>query len=200
MIRVEKLSYYRGDRLVIDDLDCQLDSGELVLLTGANGVGKSTLIQLIGGVLKPDSGRITINGKDISSMKSKEQALLRSVAPQRREFSLAFRVIEMLELLPEKRRSFYVDSIIGTLELAPLMEFRVTELSVGEQQRVSLAIALMQEANFYLLDEPFSGQDSQSIERILNLLREIRNEKGVLVISHSAENLRHYFDREIKLA
>ena len=200
MIKVEKLSYYRGDRLVIDDLDCQMDSGELVLLTGANGVGKSTLISLIGGVLKPSSGRVTINGKDIAPMKSEEQALLRSVAPQRREFLLAFKVIEMLELLPEKRRSFCVDSIIGALELGPLMDFRVTELSVGEQQRVSLAIALMQEANFYLLDEPFSGQDSKSIERIINLLREIRNEKGVLVISHSAENLRPYFDREIKLA
>ena len=200
MIKVEKLSFYRGDKLIIDDLDCQLETGELVLLTGANGAGKSTLLSLIGGLHAPNAGRITIHGKQLSELKVGEQAMLRSVAPQRRDFLLAFKVIQLLQLLPEQRRSFNLDSIISTLELSNLLQMRVTELSVGEQQRVSLAIALIQEADFYLLDEPFSGQDSQSVTRILTLLRQISNEKGVLVVSHSAENLRPYFDREIKLA
>ncbi|MCX6450592.1 MAG: ATP-binding cassette domain-containing protein [Actinobacteria bacterium] len=200
MINLEKVSFYRADKLIIDDFDGQLNSGELVLLTGANGAGKSTLIQLIAGVLKPNGGRITFNGKDLSEINCKDQALLRSVCPQRRDFHLAFKVKELIELLPAQRRSFALQNIIEALELDKLMHLPVIQLSLGEQQRVSLAIALVQESNFYLLDEPFSAQDSQSIIRIIKLLKSIANEKGVLVISHSAENLHSYFDREIKLS
>jgi len=200
MINVKNLSFYRESRVVIDELDLQLEKGELVLLSGSNGVGKSTLLQLIGGVLKPTSGEITINGTDISEMKVKDQALLRSIAPQRRIFSLAYSVGEVLHLLPEKRRSFNVDLIIESLGLVEIMASKVTELSIGQQQRVSLAIALIQEADFYLLDEPFSAQDEDSVFNLVALLAEIKKEKGVMVVSHNAGAHYAQFDREIKLS
>ncbi|MEI6041291.1 MAG: ATP-binding cassette domain-containing protein [Actinomycetes bacterium] len=199
MINVKNLSFYRESRVVIDELDLQLEKGELVLLSGSNGVGKSTLLQLIGGVLKPTSGEITINGTDISEMKVKDQALLRSIAPQRRIFSLAYSVGEVLHLLPEKRRSFNVDLIIESLGLVEIMASKVTELSIGQQQRVSLAIALIQEADFYLLDEPFSAQDEDSVLNLVALLAEIKKEKGVMVVSHNTGTHYSQFDREIKL-
>ena len=76
----------------------------------------------------------------------------------------------------------------------------MTEVSIGQQERVSLALALTQSANYYLLDEPFSAQDSQSIEGILQIISELRKEKGVLVISHNQDAISQYFDREISLA
>ena len=199
MINVKNLSFYRENRVVIDELDLQLEKGELVLLSGPNGVGKSSLLQLIGGVLKPTSGEITINGMDISVMKVKDQALLRSIAPQRRIFTLAYSVGEVLHLLPEKRRSFNVDLIIESLGLVEIMASKVTELSIGQQQRVSLAIALIQEADFYLLDEPFSAQDEDSVLNLVALLVEIKKEKGVMVVSHNTGTHYSQFDREIKL-
>jgi len=199
MIDVKNLSFYRGSHVVLDELDLQLAKGELVLLSGSNGVGKSTLLQLIGGVLKPTSGEITINGTAISKMKVKDQALLRSIAPQRRGFTLAYSVSEILHLLPEKRRSFNVDLIIESLGLAEIMASKVTELSIGQQQRVSLAIALIQEADFYLLDEPFSAQDVDSILNLVALLVESKKEKGVMVVSHNTGTHYSQFDREIKL-
>ena len=199
MINIKNLSFYRESRVVIDELDLQLAKSELVLLSGPNGVGKSTLLQLIGGVLKPSSGEITINGTSISAMKVKDQALLRSIAPQRRIFTLAYSVGEVLHLLPEKRRSFNVDLIIESLGLVEIMASKVTELSIGQQQRVSLAIALIQEADFYLLDEPFSAQDEDSVLNLVALLAEIKKEKGVMVVSHNTGTHYSQFDREIKL-
>ena len=76
----------------------------------------------------------------------------------------------------------------------------ILELSIGQQQRVSLAITLIQEADFYLLDEPFSAQDSESVKRIVDLLKEISIDKGVLVVSHNTDHLHANFAREIKLA
>ena len=156
-------------------------------------------MQLIGGFLKPDSGTIEIIGNDISKLKATEQADLRSIAPQRRTFTLAYTVVQVLNFVPEKKRSLFTHEIIEELGLVPLLHKKVTELSIGQQQRVSLAIALMREADFYLLDEPFAGQDDASTIAILNIINRIKNEKGVLVVSHNADTLHSWFDREINL-
>jgi ABC-type Mn2+/Zn2+ transport system ATPase subunit len=71
---------------------------------------------------------------------------------------------------------------------------------VGQQERVSLGLALSQRANYYLLDEPFSAQDSESTRRILEIVTELKKEKGVLVISHNQNAISQYFDRVINLA
>ena len=153
----------------------QIQLRESVLLTGPNGSGKSTLLALIGGLLKPQSGKIEINGVDISTLNSKEQSSLRSIAPQRRSFTLAYTVEEVLHFLPKKMRITNTELVIEMLGLGDLLQKKVTELSIGQQERVSLALALTQAADFYLLDEPFSAQDSRSIEGILHLIAEIKN-------------------------
>ena len=199
MIDIKRVTFSRGTNVILDEFSAQVRNGEAVLLSGSNGAGKSTLIALIGGFLKPDSGSIEIIGNDISQLKAKDQAQLRSIAPQRRTFTLAYTVVQVLNLVPKKRRSLRTHAIIEELGLVDLLEKKVTELSIGQQQRVSLAIALIQEADFYLLDEPFAGQDSASQIRIMNLINEIKNEKGVLVVSHNSDNTHSWFDREIVL-
>ena len=199
MIDIKRISFSRCNENILDEFSARISNGEAVLLTGKNGAGKSTLVQLIGGFLKPDSGTIEIIGNDISKLKATEQADLRSIAPQRRTFTLAYTVVQVLNFVPEKKRSLFTHEIIEELGLVPLLHKKVTELSIGQQQRVSLAIALMREADFYLLDEPFAGQDDASTIAILNIINRIKNEKGVLVVSHNADTLHSWFDREINL-
>jgi iron complex transport system ATP-binding protein len=200
MIDIKSLSFSRGENRIYREFSAQIAIGEAVLLTGPNGSGKSTLIQLIGGLLKPDAGSISMDGADIARLNAKEQAIKRSIAPQRRSFTLAFTVAEVLHFLPKRLRIADNSAIIERLGLCELLERKVTELSIGQQERVSLALALSQSADYYLLDEPFSAQDSHSTQEILETIRGLKNEKGVLVISHNQDAISKHFDRVISLA
>ena len=199
MIDIKSISFTRGSHDIYQEFSAQLKQGESVLLTGPNGAGKSTLIQLIGGLLKPDAGNIEIDGLNIEKLNTKQQSALRSVAPQRRTFSLAFTVDQVLNFLPKKLRVADNSYLIEQLGLRDLLTKKVTELSIGQQERVSLALALSQKANYYLLDEPFSAQDSKSTEKILEIFEELKKQKGVLVISHNQDAISNYFDRVISL-
>ena len=200
MIKWSGLAFYRKDKLILDSISGQLEQGEFVLLSGPNGSGKTTLLNLIGGILKAEAGSISINGEPHAHYKIKELAKVISILPQSRSFTLGFKVIDLLTLLPENRRSLKTEQIIQALDLVAILQNSILELSIGQQQRVSLAITLIQEADFYLLDEPFSAQDSESVKRIVDLLKEISIDKGVLVVSHNTDHLHANFDREIKLA
>jgi ABC-type multidrug transport system ATPase subunit len=201
MIEIKKVAFKRGENQIFTSLSARIKPGEAVLLSGANGVGKTTLLQLIGGVLRVQSGEILINGRNVEDLSIKEQASIRSVAPQRRNFSLAYTVEQVIKFVPRKLKVENTDFIIDTLGLRTLLHKKVTELSGGEQERVSLALAFCQRADYYLLDEPFSAQDSKSIKDIIKVIKSLKKaDKGVLVISHNQEALTQYFDREIKLS
>ena len=199
MIDIKSISFSRGSHQIYKDFSAELQIGETVLLTGPNGAGKSTLVQLVGGALKPQAGTIEIDGISLAKLNTKKQASLRSVAPQRRSFTLAFTVRQVLEFVPKNLRIRETSYLISQLGLSNLLEKKVTELSIGQQERVSLALALSQEAKYYLLDEPFSAQDSESILRIMQIITELKKEKSVLVISHNQDALLKYFDRVINL-
>lgn len=200
MIEINSISFSRGPHQIFKEFSTKFSVGEAVLLTGPNGSGKSTLIQLVGGLLKPELGYVAIDGAPIAKMSSKVQAKQRAIAPQRRSFTLAFTVAEVLHFLPKQMRIADNSALLARLGLTDLLGKKVTELSIGQQERVSLALALGQNANYYLLDEPFSAQDSQSSEEILKIISELKKEKGVLVISHNQDAISNYFDRVISLA
>ena len=200
MIDIKAISFSHSSDPLLADFNAQIPLGESVLLTGRNGAGKSTLLSLIAGSLKPHTGAITINGEDIATKSAKELAPLRSVAPQRRSFTLAYTVDEVLRFISSKKRSPIADLAIEKLGLVTLLEKKVTELSLGQQQRVSLALTLLQDSDFYLLDEPFSAQDTESEKAILEVIRAlVALKRGVLVISHKTDALHSSFDRELKL-
>ncbi len=200
MIEIKGLSFARGEHQIYKDFNAQLEVGESVLLTGPNGAGKSTLIQLIGGLLQAQTGAITIDGVAVNTLSTKDQAQLRAIAPQRRSFTLAFTVNEVLHFLPKKMRIADNSHLISQLGLSALLNKKVTELSIGQQERVSLALALSQRAKYYLLDEPFSAQDLESTNKIIEFITELKKENGVLVISHNQDAIFKYFDRVISLA
>ena len=146
------------------------------------------------------AGKIEISDRDIAQASAKELAQLRSVSPQRRTFTLAFSVAEILSFIDEAERNQHWQSTVESLGLNDIMAAKVTELSEGQQQRVSVALALIQESHFYLLDEPLSAQDSQFKERILSQLKIIAINKGVLVVSHNTDSLHSQFDQELRLS
>ena len=200
MIEIKGLSFAHGKNQIFNDFVAVINNKSATLLSGPNGSGKTTLLQLIGGVLKPSAGSIEINGKDISSLSSKEQAEIRSIAPQRRIFELAFTVEEILAIIKPKNRAAHADAVIDALDLRQIFTSKITELSLGQQQRVSVALALIQRANFYLLDEPFSAQDSEYTQKLLDFIALLSKETGVLVISHNTGLITQCFSERIELA
>ena len=200
MIEIKSLSFAHGKNQIFTGFDAVIQDKCATLLTGPTGSGKTTLLQLIGGVLKPSAGSIEINGQKVSSLSSKEQAAIRSIAPQRRIFELAFTVEEILAIIKPKNRADHADAVIDALDLRQIYTSKITELSLGQQQRASVALALIQHADFYLLDEPFSAQDSEYTQKLLDLIALLSKETGVLVISHNTGLIAQYFSERIELA
>ena len=200
MIEIKNISFAHGKNTVFDDFSTVIASNSATLLGGPNGSGKTTLLQLIGGVLKPDAGSIVINGHDISQLKTKGQAKLRSIAPQRRIFELAFTVEEIFGIIKQRDRAGHAVDVFEALDLHDLFTSKVTELSLGQQQRVSVALALIQKAEYYLMDEPFSAQDNGYTQKLLDLIGVLSKMTGILVISHNTGHIAQYFDEKIYLS
>jgi len=200
MIEIKNLSFSYGKKQVFTDFSTLISNNFATLLGGPNGSGKTTLLQLIGGVQKPDAGSIIINGHDIAKLKTHEQAELRSIAPQRRIFELPFTVQQIFAIIKLKRRAAHTEDVFEALDLYDLFPLKVTELSLGQQQRVSVALALIQQAEYYLLDEPLSAQDSAYTQKLLDLITVLSKTTGILVISHNTGHLAQYFDESIYLS
>ena len=200
MIEIKNLSFSYGKKQVFNDFSTLISNNFATLLGGPNGSGKTTLLQLIGGVQKPDSGSIIINGHDIAKLKTHEQAELRSIAPQRRIFELPFTVQQIFAIIKPKRRAGHAEDVFEALDLYDLFPLKVTELSLGQQQRVSVALALIQQAEYYLLDEPLSAQDTAYTQKLLDLITLLSKTTGIMVISHNTGHLAQYFDESIYLS
>jgi ABC-type Mn2+/Zn2+ transport system ATPase subunit len=200
MIEIKDLSFARGENVVFDNFTTSIKATGMTLLSGPNGSGKTTLLQLIGGVLKPNAGSILINGRNLAQLSSRDQAGLRSIAPQRRIFELAFTVEEIFAIIRPKARSAHATDIFEELDLHQLFNKKVTELSLGQQQRVSVGLALIQKADYYLCDEPFSAQDSGYTQKLLDLITRVSKETGIMVISHNTGPIAQYFDETIYLS
>ena len=212
MLSIEKLAFSYGDKIVIDGFDLEVRPGELVGIVGPNGTGKSTLLRLISGVLKADSGVIRLNGRDQAGLKAKERALLVSVVPQNPRMPLGFRVIDLvlmgrnahLSLLQwESRRDTEVArealELTDTLDLADRV---IDSLSGGERQRVIIAMALAQESPIMLLDEPTSNLDLSHQTGVMDLVTTVqRRREGVVVVAmHDLTLAAQYCDRLVMLS
>ncbi|MCH9011381.1 MAG: heme ABC transporter ATP-binding protein [Chloroflexi bacterium] len=212
MLSIERLAFSYGDKTIIDGLDLEVRPGELVGIVGPNGTGKSTLLRLISGVLKADSGVIRLKGKHQADLKAKERALLVSVVPQNPSMPLGFRVIDVvlmgrnahLSLLQwESRRDLDVAKealeLTDTLDLADRV---IDTLSGGERQRVLIAMALAQESPIMLLDEPTSSLDLSYQTGIMDLVTAVqRRRDGVVIVAmHDLTLAAQYCDRLVMLS
>jgi len=184
---------------VLRDINVLIHKGEFVSIMGPSGSGKSTLLYLIGGLDKPTSGSIRVNGHEISKMKDKEESSMR-----RKEIGFVFQFYNLIPnlsveenillplLLDGKNIKNYKDELHDILTIVGLTDRRnhtPKELSGGQQQRVAIARALINEPEIILADEPIGNLDSKTGTEVMELLKAINQEKGrtIVQVTHSKE-------------
>ncbi len=186
MIEIKDLTVARGKRIVVDNFSATLVPASITAITGPNGCGKSTLAQAIAGDLKYQSGQITIAGRELQTITLEEQAELRSVVEQNRNYWLSFTAREVIAMGQSKANLARMEGVMKRLQIADYADQSVTTLSGGQAQRIDLARALIRDTPIYIFDEPLSAQDSQSKVRVIEEFKAMRSAgKTLIVIAHS---------------
>ena len=198
ILKVENLSktYGKGENQVkaVDNISFSVEKGEFVAIIGASGSGKSTLLHLIGGVDRPTSGKVYIDGKDIYTLNDDNLAIFR-----RRQVGLIYQFYNLIPVLNvsenitlptkldgRKVNEAKLNDLLKTLGLEKRRNNLPNQLSGGQQQRVSIGRAMMNEPALMLADEPTGNLDSKASEEIISLLR-LSNKKynqTVIIITH----------------
>jgi iron complex transport system ATP-binding protein len=210
-IQLQELSFAYNGRPVLEALSLTIPAGERLAVVGPNGAGKTTLLKLIGGVLHPGHGSILISGHLLQELPRREAARRVAVVPQVFAVPFAFTVRELVELgrTPHlsKLAAFSaadcaaVERALDLTRTTAFAESIFNELSGGERQRVMIAMALAQESEILLLDEPTQQLDLARQAEILDLILELNQTRGLTVIAaiHDLNLAARYFNRLIVL-
>ena len=212
ILKVENLTkiYGKGTTKVValDNVSFSVEKGEFVAIVGASGSGKSTLLHLIGGVDRPTSGKVYIDGKDIYKLDDDKLAIFR-----RRQVGLIYQFYNLIPILNveenitlpldldnRKVNKEHLDSLIKLLGLENRKHHLPNELSGGQQQRTSIGRALVTNPTIILADEPTGNLDSKSSDEIVELLRKSNKEykQTIIMITHNME-IAKCADRIIKI-
>ena len=211
MLSIRSLHVAYADKEVLHDLDLQLARGELLGLIGPNGSGKTSLIRALSGVLKPASGEIYVEGKNLFTLSEGERARQLAVVPQSAQLPPVFTVFECVALGRTPHLAWlgrlgprdlqHIQQAMQAAEISHLSERRAGELSGGEQQRVILARALAQACPILLLDEPTAHLDLHHQVNLLGLVRRMAKDQNlaVLVAMHDLNLAALYADRLVLL-
>ena len=212
ILKVEHLvkQYGKGDNavLAVNDISFSVEQGEFVAIVGSSGSGKSTLLHLLGGVDRPTSGKVYIQGEDIYSLNSDKIAIFR-----RRQVGLIYQFYNLIPILnvkenitlpceldgrtPDKKE---LCDLINTLGLKDRVSHLPNQLSGGQQQRVSIGRALINHPAILLADEPTGNLDSRSSDEIVELLK-LSNQKynqTIVMITHNLE-IAKIADRRLRI-
>ena len=194
-IEIKNLTVAYGENIALEDFNLDVEIGSLMALVGPNGAGKSTLIKTILKFLKQITGEIKINGKSLAYV------------PQRNSVdwdfpTTLFDVVEMgcygrVGLFKRVNKEEKA-KVLKAIEQVGMLEFKdrqISELSGGQQQRTFIARALVQEADIYLMDEPFQGVDSTTEKSIVDILKKLKSEgKTLIVVHHDLQTVPTYFE------
>ena len=210
-LQIKQVDFSYLDGLVLHNVSLSIKAGEMVGLLGPNGSGKTTVIKLASGVLKPGQGEITLDGSNLRQLSRKTIARSVAVVPQQFHIPFAFTVGEVVTLgrIPFIRAlagESHLDrqavaTALKLVDISELGERRFDELSGGERQKVILAMALAQQPKLMLLDEPTMHLDIAHQIEILELVRTLNVEQGLTVMAamHDLNLASLYFDRLILL-
>jgi len=192
-----------GSRRVVDGIDLQVKSGEIVGLLGPNGAGKTTTFYMLVGMIKPNSGQVLLGGADISQLPMYRRArrglgYLPQEASVFRRLTVEENIMAILETLPidKAARRDKQESLLAEMRLTHVRKNRGSQLSGGERRRVEIARALTTEPRFMLLDEPFSGIDPIAVADIQQTVSHLRERgMGVLITDHNVRETLRITDR-----
>lgn len=192
----------------LDGVDLAVEDGEFVAVVGSSGSGKSTLLHMLGGLDRPTSGTVTVDGLELSTLKDEELTIFR-----RRKIGFVFQsynlvpvlsvwenIILPVELDGGKLDKIYIDQIIHTLGLESKLNNLPNTLSGGQQQRVAIARALAAKPAIILADEPTGNLDSRTSQDVMGLLRitSERFSQTIVMITHN-EELAQMADRTVRI-
>ena len=194
-IEIKNLTVAYGENIALEDLNLEIEVGSLMALVGPNGAGKSTLIKTILKFLKQITGEIKINAKTLAYV------------PQRNSVDWDFptTLFDVVEMGCYGRVGLFKrvskeekQKVLKAIEQVGMLEFKdrqISELSGGQQQRAFIARALVQEADIYLMDEPFQGVDSTTEKSIVEILKKLKAEgKTIIVVHHDLQTVPTYFE------
>ncbi len=208
---IENIDFRYGARKTLSNLSFSVREGEICGLLGPNGSGKTTLLKCINRILKINSGKITIGGRDLAKLSREEIAGLIAVVPQELNVVFSFTVMQMVLMAGSIRFGLSGTAkrhdhgraleILEELHIKHLAERRYNELSGGEKQMVLIARALFQKAGILLLDEPTSHLDFKRQYLIMEMIRKITKEKDLTTIMtlHDPNTAGRYCDRLVML-
>lgn len=197
--KVFQTKYERVD--AIRSFSYEFPERGMVFVLGKSGCGKSTLLSLLGGLDVPTSGRIFFDGKDLCQFTETELEQYRS-----QSVGMIFQSGNLFSDLKVRENIFFfggsekgVRPLLERLEIGELCARRVNELSGGQAQRVAIARALIQNVRVLLCDEPTGNLDASSAEEVFRILREVAEERLVVVVTHDRENAEKYGDAIIRM-
>ncbi len=202
-LEVRSIAKSYDRRSVLHDVSLSVRRGEVVGLLGPNGAGKTTCFYSVMGLVKPDAGRIFLDGEDITALPMYRRAVLGlGYLPQEtsifRGLSVEQNILAVLEVSEPNRgaRRERLEKLLGEFGLTALRESPAMALSGGERRRCEIARALAADPSIMLLDEPFAGIDPISISDIRGLVRELKQRDiGVLITDHNVRETLDIVDR-----
>ncbi|MEY4836140.1 MAG: hypothetical protein RI980_2263 [Bacteroidota bacterium] len=199
-------SYNKDQNFIMPDLFCQ--AGSTILVTGNSGKGKTTYLHILAGLLKPKSGEIFIDNNEITHLKGSKADKFRGknigVVFQKSHFIASLSVLENLEmaswLATGKKHTKRAKELLNKLDILEQAHKQPSQLSVGQQQRVSIARALINEPKVLLADEPTSSLDDKNADNVIELLESLSKEyKAALIIVTHDNRIKAKFTNQITM-
>jgi len=199
LIKLEKISLSFGKRQILDNISFSINSGEILGMLGPNGVGKSTLFNLIIGLLKPDFGSIIVNGENVLDYPISERTKKFKIGyvPQYGGYFHDLTLLDNLKAVSEvlidnkNHRNSKIDYLISRFELDSVLNIQAKFLSGGQKKKLVIAMALMGDPKVLLLDECFAALDVMTIKMLQELIVSLQSEKNICICicDHQARDL-----------
>tara|TARA_B110001452_G_scaffold205951_1_gene176005 strand:+ start:452 stop:1228 length:777 start_codon:yes stop_codon:yes gene_type:complete len=210
LIKLEKISLSFGKRQILENISFDINKGEILGMLGPNGVGKSTIFNLITGLIKPNYGSIIIDGENVLNYPISERTTKFKIGyvPQYGGYFHDLSLIENLRAISEilikdkNHRNFKIEELISKFELDPILNVQAKFLSGGQKKKLVIALALMGDPKVLLLDECFAALDVLTIKMLQELIVNLQTEKNIsiCICDHQARDLLSCVDVAIILS
>ena len=199
ILKLDKISLKFGRKIILDNLNIQLNNGQILGLLGPNGVGKTTIFNIITGLISPDFGSVIINSEKINKYPIYQRTLQFKIGfvPQNGGFFHDLTVYQNLKAIAEitienlSYREEKINSLISKFELDPIRDIKADYLSGGQKKKLVIALALISDPKILLLDEPFAALDVMTIKTLQEIIVDLQSSKNISVImcDHQARDL-----------
>ena len=210
LIKLEKISLSFGKRQILENINFDINKGEILGMLGPNGVGKSTIFNLITGLIKPDYGSVIIDGENVISYPISERTTKFKIGyvPQYggyfHDLTLMENLMAVSEILINNKndRNFKIEELVSKFELDPILNVQAKFLSGGQKKKLVIALALMGNPKVLLLDECFAALDVLTIKMLQELIVNLQTEKNIsiCICDHQARDLLSCVDIAIVLS